>query len=95
MFESSHPAPTVSESITIWSRRPSGSATSFGDGAYEVGVDVAAGRYKTPVPTDDLFKNCSWQPVDHRQRRHPGPGRWRSRPGNSSRPRAAASGRSS
>ena len=34
---------------------------TFGDGTYEVGVDVVAGRYKTQGPTDDLFKNCYWQ----------------------------------
>jgi hypothetical protein len=38
--------------------KPAGPATQFGDGTYQVGVDVAAGRYKTPGPTDDLFKNC-------------------------------------
>jgi len=41
--------------------KPAGPATSFGDGTYEVGVDVVAGRYKTQGPTDDLFKNCYWQ----------------------------------
>ena len=41
--------------------KPAGPATSVGDGTYEVGVDVVAGRYKTQGPTDDLFKNCYWQ----------------------------------
>ena len=62
--------------------KPAGPATSFGDGTYEVGVDVAAGRYKTRGPTDDLFElllaadegRLGPVPVDHRQRQHPRPG---------------------
>jgi hypothetical protein len=40
--------------------KPAGPATSIGDGTYEVGVDMAAGRFKTTGPTDDTFKNCYW-----------------------------------
>ncbi len=32
-------------------------ATTIGEGNYEVGVDVQAGRYKTSVPDDEL---CYW-----------------------------------
>lgn len=41
--------------------KPAGPATQIGDGTYQVGVDMAAGRYKTPGPTDDLFHNCYWE----------------------------------
>jgi hypothetical protein len=41
--------------------KPPGPATLISDGTYQVGVDMAAGRYKTPGPTDDLFRNCYWQ----------------------------------
>ena len=39
-----HAAPAA----TAAAAKPSGPLTAFGDGTYEVGVDVAAGRYKTP-----------------------------------------------
>jgi hypothetical protein len=34
-------------------------ATSFGDGSYEVGVDVAPGKYKSTGATEGLFEFCS------------------------------------
>ena len=40
---------------------PAAPATQIGDGTYQVGVDMVARRYKTPGPTDDLFKNCYWE----------------------------------
>jgi hypothetical protein len=33
--------------------------TSFGDGSYEVGVDVAPGKYKSSGATEGLFELCS------------------------------------
>lgn len=41
--------------------KPAGAATQVGDGTYQVGVDMAAGRFKTTGPTDDVFRNCYWQ----------------------------------
>ncbi len=41
--------------------KPAGPASQVGDGTYQVGVDMAVGRYKTTGPTDDLFRNCYWQ----------------------------------
>ena len=41
---------------------PGGAATSIKDGTYEVGKDIAAGRYKTPgPPTNATIKDCYWQ----------------------------------
>lgn len=41
--------------------KPSGPATSIGDGTYQVGTDIAAGRYKTPGPDPDaVIKYCYW-----------------------------------
>jgi hypothetical protein len=36
-----------------------GPATSFGDGIYEVNVDIAPGTYKTRVP--ETSRNCYWE----------------------------------
>ena len=41
---------------------PGGAAASVGDGTYEVGKDLAPGRYKTAgPPTDAVIKDCYWQ----------------------------------
>jgi hypothetical protein len=41
--------------------KPSGPLTQFGDGTYEVGKDVAPGRYKTPGPDkNDSWPMCYW-----------------------------------
>ena len=41
---------------------PVGAATSVRDGTYEVGKDIAAGRYKTAgPPTNATIKDCYWQ----------------------------------
>ena len=41
---------------------PSGPLTRFGDGTYEVGVDVAAGRYKTPGSGEPgIWGSCYWE----------------------------------
>jgi len=41
---------------------PLGAATSVRDGTYEVGKDIAAGRYKTAgPPTKTTIRNCRWQ----------------------------------
>jgi hypothetical protein len=38
-----------------------GPATTMGSGVYQVGVDVQAGRYKTPGPPEgDVLGMCSW-----------------------------------
>ena len=42
--------------------KPSGPLTQFGDGTYEVGVDVAAGRYKTPGSGGQgIWEACYWE----------------------------------
>jgi hypothetical protein len=33
--------------------------TSFGDGSYEVGIDVAPGKYKSSGATEGIFEFCS------------------------------------
>ncbi|GAA1841485.1 hypothetical protein GCM10009836_21080 [Pseudonocardia ailaonensis] len=41
---------------------PAGPATEASDGTYEVGVDLAAGRYKTAgPPADSIMKMCYWE----------------------------------
>jgi hypothetical protein len=41
---------------------PVGAATSVRDGTYEVGKDIAAGRYKTAgPPTNATIRTCRWQ----------------------------------
>jgi hypothetical protein len=38
---------------------PAGPRTTFGDGTWEVGVDIAPGKYKTPGPqTGGVIDNC-------------------------------------
>ena len=42
--------------------KPSGPLTQFGDGTYEVGVDVVAGRYKTPGSGGQgIWESCYWE----------------------------------
>lgn len=53
-------APAVTQTVTsapepppvTTSAPPAGPATSFGNGQYQVGVDIAAGQYKSSGPTD-------------------------------------------
>lgn len=41
---------------------PAGPVTTVGDGEYQVGVDVAPGRYKTPGPDPSgAFPLCYWE----------------------------------
>jgi hypothetical protein len=41
---------------------PTGPATSFSDGIYEVGVDVEPGRYKTPGSGGtSIWDSCYWE----------------------------------
>lgn len=41
---------------------PAGPATTAGDGTYQVGVDITAGRYKTPGPDKtSVVPNCYYQ----------------------------------
>ncbi|WP_460397783.1 hypothetical protein [Actinophytocola sediminis] len=50
------PAPAVAPEQT-----PSGPDTTMSDGMYQVGVDVAPGRYKTTGPDDSSdFAHCYW-----------------------------------
>jgi hypothetical protein len=38
---------------------PAGPLTTFSDGTYEVGTDIAAGKYKTPGPgSTDILDSC-------------------------------------
>jgi hypothetical protein len=50
------PKPTVT--VTAKPKADNGPSTELGEGTYEVGKDVKAGRYKTTVPDDSL--NCYW-----------------------------------
>lgn len=41
--------------------KPAGPATTATDGTYQVGTDIAAGRYKTPGPgADSVIHDCYW-----------------------------------
>jgi hypothetical protein len=37
---------------------PAGPKTTFGDGVWEVGVDIVPGRYKSPGPGENGFGSC-------------------------------------
>lgn len=39
---------------------PAGPVTSVGDGTYEVGTDMAAGKCKTPGSAEDAIMGCSY-----------------------------------
>lgn len=64
------PGPTVTKTVTAaagataspTTAKPTtkpGAATTFGDGTWEVGKDIAPGTYKTTVPADS--SNCYWE----------------------------------
>jgi hypothetical protein len=55
-------APTTAVAPAPTPTPPGGAATSIRDGTYEVGKDIAAGRYKTAgPPTNATIRNCRWQ----------------------------------
>lgn len=44
---------------------PAGPLTTFSDGTYEVGTDIAAGKYKTPGPgSTDIMDSCYMEVSD-------------------------------
>lgn len=50
------PAATAAPAVPA---APAGPLTSFSDGTYEVGTDIAAGKYKTPGPgSTDIMDSC-------------------------------------
>lgn len=61
------PAATATTVVTVTAQppapaQPAGPATTIGgNGRYEVGVDMAPGKYKTAGPADDVIKNCYWE----------------------------------
>ncbi len=52
------PAPPPVQADPPAAAAPSGPLTTFGDGVWEVGVDVAAGKYKTAGPGSDGIGMC-------------------------------------
>lgn len=53
--------PPVSSAPAV-APQPVGPDTTMGDGTYEVGVDIAAGRYKTSGPSRSaVFPYCYWE----------------------------------
>jgi hypothetical protein len=52
-------AKTDAQAAPVAPAKPSGPATRIGDGTYEVGVDMAAGRYKTT--SDGSIGICYWE----------------------------------
>jgi hypothetical protein len=46
--------PAVPSTVTQPPAAPAGPATTVGDGVYQIGADVAAGRYKTTGPSDGM-----------------------------------------
>ncbi|MEU4219598.1 hypothetical protein [Actinoplanes sp. NPDC026623] len=54
------PAPAAPQPV-VETEPPAESAidTSFGDGAYEVGIDVAPGKYKSSGATEGIFEFCT------------------------------------
>lgn len=53
------PAPVVTTTTPAKPPAEPALATSFGDGTYEVGVDVAPGKYKSSGASEGLFEFCS------------------------------------
>ena len=49
----------IARTATAVDAAASSPSTSFGDGHYQVGQDVAPGTYATTVPSDSAF--CAWQ----------------------------------
>lgn len=46
--------------------KPAGPLTQFGDGTYEVGVDVTPGRYKTPGSGGEgIWESCYWERAEN------------------------------
>lgn len=43
---------------------PAGPLTTFGNGTYLVGEDVAPGTYRSPAPQDGVIKLCYWDVQD-------------------------------
>jgi hypothetical protein len=57
------PAPvtvTAQAAAPVAPPAPAGPATSFGDGTFKVGTDIAAGSYKTSGPRDSAMPLCYW-----------------------------------
>ncbi|SDG17352.1 hypothetical protein [Pseudonocardia oroxyli] len=55
------PAPQT-ETVAAPPAQPAGPATTVSDGTYEVGVDMAAGRYKTEGPSaSNALGMCYWE----------------------------------
>ncbi|HEY2058996.1 hypothetical protein [Amycolatopsis sp. NBC_01480] len=61
-------APPVTQTVTVTNQppaapapvqAPAGPLTSFGDGTYKVGTDIATGSYKTSGPRDSGIE-CYW-----------------------------------
>jgi hypothetical protein len=53
------PAPVVTTKAPAKPPAEPALATSFGDGTYEVGVDVAPGKYRSSGATEGLFEFCN------------------------------------
>jgi hypothetical protein len=52
--------PAATTSTVTKSAQPAGPKTSFGDGKYKVGRDIAPGTYRTAGPADSSLPNCYW-----------------------------------
>lgn len=54
-------APIAAVQTTAVAPKPTGPAISVSDGSYQVGVDIAAGRFKTSGPdANDIIPSCYW-----------------------------------
>lgn len=54
------PAP-VAPAAPVAPPAPAGPATSFGEGTYAVGTDIAPGTYHTSGPSGDNMMGCYWE----------------------------------
>lgn len=54
--------PSSAPTVALAPPAPTGPATTFSDGVYEVGADIEAGRYKTTGPDGSGFiDSCYWE----------------------------------
>lgn len=68
-FRSNDPAPPPANSplpvpSIVAPPAASGPLSTFGNGSFQVGKDVIAGRYRSPAPEQSVMKLCYWDLVD-------------------------------
>lgn len=60
--DSPSPAPGTAAAVPV--AEPTGPLTTFGNGTWVVGADVAPGRYRSPAPEEGIMQLCYWDITD-------------------------------